>query len=54
MGQQSAIARNNSSGAQIEQILGHLDDATREKLSETADTDSASDNPVASISENGR
>lgn len=54
MGQQSAIARNNASGDQFEQFLDHLDAATRQKLTETSNQDSSSDDAVASISEIGR
>ena len=53
IGAQCASAKNNTSGAQLEHILGQLDAATRQKLSETSNQDASSDNSMASINENG-
>lgn len=52
MGQQSAIAKNNASGAQFEQFLGQLDTNTRQKLADTSEQNS--DSAMASISESSR
>jgi len=54
IGAQCASAKNNTNGAQLEHILGQLDAATRQKLSETSNQDASADNSIASINENSR
>jgi len=54
IGAQCASAKNNTSGAQLERVLGQLDAATRQKLSDTSNQDASADNSIASINENSR
>jgi len=54
IGAQCASAKNNTSGAQLERVLGQLDAATRQKLSDTSNQDASANNSIASINENSR